>query len=152
VATPEIANAYQGPTISTFGGNPIACVTASAVIDLIEDDDLIRNCDVVGTYLRDGLLELQKKYPVIGDVRGLGMMQALELVVDAKTKEPAPALANQVLEAARERGLLVGKGGTYNNVIRMAPAMNIGKSDVDEGLRLLDQSFAAVTHAVLATA
>jgi 4-aminobutyrate aminotransferase len=152
VATPEIANAYQGPTISTFGGNPIACVTASAVIDLIEEDDLIRNCDVVGTYLRDGLLELQKKYPVIGDVRGLGMMQALELVVDAKTKEPAPALANQVLEAARERGLLVGKGGTYNNVIRMAPAMNIGKSDVDEGLRLLDQSFAAVTHAVLATA
>jgi 4-aminobutyrate aminotransferase-like enzyme len=107
---------------------------------------------VVGSYLHDGLLELQKKYAIIGDVRGLGMMQAVELVVDPKTKEPAPALANQLLEAARERGLLVGKGGTYNNVVRMAPAMNIAKSDVDEALRLLDQSFAAVTQAALAIA
>ena len=152
VATPEIANAYQGPTIATFGGNPVACVTASAVIDLIEEDDLIRNCDVVGTYLQDGLLELKKKYPVIGDVRGLGMMQALELVTDPKSKEPAAAIANEILEAARERGLLIGKGGMYNNVLRMSPAMNIAKSDVDEALRLLDQSFAAVTQKAMATA
>src|ERR1700728_4593739 len=146
VATPEVANAYQGPTIATFGGNPVACVTASAVIDLIEEDDLIQNCDVVGGYLRDGLLELQKKYPVIGDVRGLGLMQALELVTDPVTKEPAAALATEMLEAARERGLLIGKGGMYNNVLRMSPPMNIAKSDVDEALRLLDESFAAVTH------
>jgi 4-aminobutyrate aminotransferase len=152
VATPEIANAYQGPTIATFGGNPVACVTASAVIDLIEEDDLIRNCDVVGTYLQDGLLELKKKYPVIGDVRGLGMMQAMELVTDPKSKEPAAAIANEMLEATRERGLLIGKGGMYNNVLRMSPAMNIAKSDVDEALRLLDQSFAAVTQKAMATA
>src|SRR6266702_967541 len=150
VATPEIANAYKGPTIATFGGNPVACVTASAVIDLIEEDDLIHNCDVVGTYLHDGLLDLQKKYPVIGDVRGLGLMQAMELVTDPNTKEPAAALANDMLEAARERGLLIGKGGMYNNVLRMSPAMNIAKSDVDEALRLLDQSFAAVTQNLLA--
>jgi 4-aminobutyrate aminotransferase len=150
VATPEIANAYQGPTIATFGGNPVACVTAKAVIDLIEEDDLIRNCDVVGGYLRDGLLELQKKYACIGDVRGLGLMQGMELVVDAKTKEPATALAAEMLEAARERGLLIGKGGTYNNVVRMAPAMNIGKADVDEALRVLDESFAAVTQRAMA--
>jgi 4-aminobutyrate aminotransferase len=152
VATPEIANAYQGPTISTFGGNPVACVTAKAVIDLIEEDDLIRNCDVVGGYLHDGLRELQKKYACIGDVRGLGMMQAMELVVDAKTKEPAPAMAAEVLEAARERGLLIGKGGTYNNVVRMAPAMNIGKADVDEALKVLDESFAVVTQRAAARA
>jgi len=152
VATPEIANAYQGPTIATFGGNPIACVTAKAVIDLIEEDDLIRNCDVVGTYLHDGLLDLQKKHPVIGDVRGLGLMQAMELVTDPKTKEPAAAIASEMLEAARERGLLIGKGGMYNNVLRMSPAMNIAKSDVDEALRLLDQSFAAVTQKAMATA
>jgi 4-aminobutyrate aminotransferase-like enzyme len=152
VATPEVANAYQGPTIATFGGNPIACVTASAVIDLIEEDDLIHNCDVVGTYLHDGLLDLQKKYPVIGDVRGLGLMQAMELVTDPKSEEPAAALAAEMLEAARERGLLIGKGGMYNNVLRMSPPMNIAKSDVDEALRLLDESFAAVTHKVMATA
>ena len=152
VATPEIANAYQGPTIATFGGNPIACVTAKAVIDLIEEDDLIHNCDVVGTYLRDGMLELQKKYPIIGDVRGMGLLQAMELVVDPVTKEPATALTAEVLEAARERGLLIGKGGMHNNVVRMAPPMNIGKSDVDEALRVLDESFAAVTSRVLATA
>ena len=152
MATPEIANAYQGPTIATFGGNPVACVTASAVIDLIEEDDLIVIAMWSGTYLREGLEELQKKYPVIGDVRGLGLMQALELVTDPKTREPAPVLASEMLEAARERGLLIGKGGMYNNVLRMSPAMNIAKSDVDEALRLLDQSFAAVTQKAMATA
>ena len=100
----------------------------------------------MGSYLRDGLLDLQKKYPVIGDVRGLGLMQAMELVTDPVTKEPAPALAAEMLEAARERGLLIGKGGMYNNVLRMSPAMNIAKSDVDEALLILDQSFAAVTQ------
>jgi len=152
VATAEIANAYQGPTIATFGGNPVACVTARAVIDLIEEDDLIRNCDVVGGYLRDGLLDLQRKYAIIGDVRGMGLMQALELVTNPKTKEPAPQLADQMLEAAREAGLLIGKGGMYNNVLRMSPPMNIAKSDVDEALRMLDTAFAAVTAKILATA
>ena len=148
VATAEIADAYRGPTISTFGGNPLASVTASAVIDLIEEDDLIRNCDVVGSYLREGMLELQKKYPIIGEVRGLGLMQAMELVVDPVTKEPAPALVNAMLEATRERGLLIGKGGMYNSVLRLSPAMNIAKSDVDEALRLLDESFAAVSKSM----
>jgi 4-aminobutyrate aminotransferase len=152
VATSEVADAYQGPTIATFGGNPVACATAKAVIDLIEEDGLIRNCDVVGTYLRDGLEELQRKYPIIGDVRGMGLMQALELVKHPQTKEPAPELANYMLEAARERGLLIGKGGMYNNVLRMSPPMNIGKSDVEEALRLLDESFAAVTRSAMTTA
>ncbi len=152
IATPEVANAYLGPSVATFGGNPVACVTAKAVIDLIEEDDLLTNCDVVGGYLRDRLLELQQKYPVIGDVRGMGLMQALELVVDPKTKEPAPALATEILEVARDHGLLIGKGGMYNNVLRISPAMNIGKSDVDEFYRLLDLTFAAVMAAMMATA
>jgi 4-aminobutyrate aminotransferase len=152
IATPEVANAYQGPSISTFGGNPIASVTAKAVIDLIEEDDLLTNCDVVGGYLRERLLELQQKYPVIGDVRGMGLMQAMELVTDPKTKEPAPALATEILEVARDHGLLIGKGGMYNNVLRLSPPMNIGKGDVDEAFRLLDLSFAAVTAAILASA
>jgi 4-aminobutyrate aminotransferase-like enzyme len=152
VATPEIANAFQGPTISTFGGNPIASVTASAVIDLIEADDLRTNCTITGGYLRDRLTELQQRFPIIGDVRGMGLMQALELVVDPVTKEPAPALATEVLEVARDRGLLIGKGGMYNNVIRMSPPMNIGKDDVDEAIRILEETFTAVTAAMCATA
>jgi 4-aminobutyrate aminotransferase-like enzyme len=151
IATPEVANAFQGPSISTFGGNPIASVTAKAVIDLIEEDDLITNCDVVGGYLREQLEELQDKFPCIGDVRGMGLMQGLELVTDPVTKEPAPSLTTEVMEAARERGLLIGKGGMYNNVLRMSPPMNIGKGDVDEAMRLLEESFAAVTAAMFAT-
>jgi 4-aminobutyrate aminotransferase len=152
VATPEVANAFQGPTISTFGGNPIASVTASAVIDLIEADDLRTNCTLTGAYLRERLTELQQRFPIIGDVRGMGLMQALELVVDPATKEPAPALATEVLEAARDRGLLIGKGGMYNNVLRLSPPMNIGKADVDEAIRILEETFAAVTAALCTTA
>ena len=152
VATPEIANAYQGPTIATFGGNPIACVTASAVIDLIEEDDLIRNCDVVGSYLHDGLLEMQKKYPIIGDVRGLGMMQAIELVPDPKTKEPAPALPTRCWKPRANADCSSAKAACTTTSLRMSPAMNIAKSDVDEALRMLDESFAAVTQKMLATA
>jgi 4-aminobutyrate aminotransferase-like enzyme len=152
IATPEIANAYKGPTIATFGGNPISCVAAKAVIDLIEEDDLRANCAVVGAYMRDKLLELQQRHSIIGDVRGMGLMQALELVKDPKTKEPAPEFANAMLEAARENGLLIGKGGMYNNVLRMSPPMNISKADVNEAFRLLDLSFASVTAAMLATA
>jgi len=82
----------------------------------------------------------------------MGLMQAMELVTDPKTKDPAPALANQMMEAAREAGLLIGKGGMYNNVLRMSPPMNIAKSDVDQALRMLDTAFASVTAKTLANA
>jgi len=147
VAKPEIAAAYTAPTICTFGGNPVTSVVAKAVIDIIEEDNLLENCHVVGGYFREKLEELQAKYDIIGDVRGMGMMQAMELVVDRKTKEPGTALANEMLDAARDRGLLIGKGGMFNNTLRMSPPMNISKSDVDEAVRILDESFAAVTKA-----
>jgi 4-aminobutyrate aminotransferase-like enzyme len=114
------------------------------VIEVIEEDNLMENTYVVGGYFRQKLEELQQKYPLIGEVRGMGMMQALELVKDRQTKEPAAQETNAVLEAARNNGLLVGKGGMYANVIRMAPPMNISKADVDEGIRLLDKSFSEV--------
>ena len=89
---------------------------------------------------RDDLLDLG----LIGDVRGMGLLQALELVKDRQTKEPAAQEANQIMERTRANGLLVGKGGLYSNTIRMAPPMNISKADVDEGIRLLDKSFSEV--------
>jgi 4-aminobutyrate aminotransferase-like enzyme len=141
ITTAEIADKFQGLTISTFGGNPVTSVAARAVIEVIEEENLRENTHIVGGYFRKGLEELQAKHPLIGDVRGMGMMQALELVKDRATKEPAPGETTQVLEGARQNGLLIGKGGLYGNVIRMAPPMNISKADVDEGIRLLDKTF-----------
>jgi 4-aminobutyrate aminotransferase len=148
VAKPEIADAFQGLTISTFGGNPVTSVTAKAVIDVIEEDDLRTNAAVVGSYFREKLEGLQAKHALIGDVRGMGLMQALELVEDRGTKQPAPAKTNALMEEARKRGLLIGKGGFYGNVIRMSPPLNIGKADVDEAVRILDESFTALEQAV----
>jgi 4-aminobutyrate aminotransferase-like enzyme len=99
----------------------------------------------MGAYFRGKLEELQQKYPVIGDVRGKGLMLALELVKDPQTKEPAPEAARRLLERTRDNGLLIGKGGLYSNVIRLSPMLNIAKSDVDEAVRLLDRSLAEVS-------
>jgi 4-aminobutyrate aminotransferase-like enzyme len=144
ITTAELADKFQGLNIATFGGNPVTSVAARAVIELIEEENLRENTFVVGGYFRKKLEELQQKYPLIGEVRGMGMMQALELVRDRQTKEPAGAETNQILERTRANGLLVGKGGMYANVIRMAPPMNISEADVDEGIRLLDKSFSEV--------
>jgi 4-aminobutyrate aminotransferase-like enzyme len=144
ITTAELADKYQGLNIATFGGNPVTSVAARAVIEVIEEENLRENTFVVGGYFRKKLEELQQKYPLIGDVRGMGMMQAMELVKDRQTKEHAAQETNQVLERTRANGLLVGKGGMYGNVIRMAPPMNISKADVDEGIRLLDKSFSEV--------
>ncbi|MGH9705943.1 MAG: aspartate aminotransferase family protein, partial [Candidatus Acidiferrales bacterium] len=146
VTTSELADKFQGLTIATFGGNPVTSVAARAVIEVIEEENLRENAHVTGGYFRGRLEELQQKYPLIGDVRGMGMMQALELVKDRQTKEPAPQETTQLLERTRENGLLVGKGGLHGNVIRMAPPMNISKADVDEGIRMLDRSLAEITR------
>src|SRR5579862_1903976 len=144
ITTSDLAGKFQGLTIATFGGNPVTSVAARAVIEVIEEENLRENTYEVGGYLRQQLEALQQKYPLIGDVRGMGLMQAMELVRDRATKEPAPAETNQLLERARANGLLIGKGGLFANVIRLAPPMNISKADVDEAIRLLDKSFAEI--------
>jgi len=140
VATPEVADSLQGLTISTFGGNPVATTAAKAVLDLIDAENLLTNAAETGAHLRGRLEELRHKHAVIGDVRGMGLMQALELVEDRQTKAPAPAAAAELMEAARRNGLLVGKGGMYGNCIRISPPLNVSKSDVDEFARRLDRS------------
>jgi 4-aminobutyrate aminotransferase len=87
---------------------------------------------------------LQEKYDVIGDVRGMGLMQALELVKDRKTKEPAPQAVLKVFEETKKRGVLIGKGGLYGNVIRMGPPLIASKDDMDELVSALDESLATV--------
>jgi len=144
ITTADLAGKFQGLTISTFGGNPVTSVAARAVIEIIEEDNLLENAHVVGSYFRKRLEELQERHALIGDVRGMGMMQGLELVRDRKTKEPAPAETTELMERARANGLLIGKGGLYANVIRLAPPLNISKADVDESIRLLDKSLSEV--------
>jgi 4-aminobutyrate aminotransferase len=141
---PDIADAYKGLTISTFGGNPVTCAAAKATIDLIEEDRLMDNAHEVGNHFHQSLEALKEKHTLIGDVRGMGLMQGIELVKDRRTKEPATEATNRVMERARANGLLVGKGGLHGNVVRMSPPLNISKSDVEVALTALDKSLAEV--------
>jgi 4-aminobutyrate aminotransferase-like enzyme len=143
-ATPEVADAYPGLTFSTFGGNPVSMAAALAVIKIIEDDDLKRNAAVVGAYFRERLDGLKEKYPVIGDVRGMGLMQAMELVKDRETKEPDPQSVAKVFEETRRRGVLIGKGGLYANVIRTGLMLNSTKDTVNELIEALDAALSTV--------
>ena len=136
----EVADSVKKLTISTFGGGPISTVAAKAVIDLIEDERLGVNAEETGGYLKNKLLELQEKHPLIGDVRGMGLMQAIELVEDRTSKTPATASTLRVMEAAREHRVLIGRGGIDGNVIRISPPLNIARSDIDDFIGALDAS------------
>ena len=148
IARPEIADAMRGMTISTFGGNPVATTAARAVLDFIEEENLLANSAEAGAHLRARLDELKEKHALVGDVRGMGLMQAVELVEDRRSKVPAGPATAQVLEAAREEGILMGKGGLYGNVLRITPPLNIGKADVDEFSRRLDRCLTRVSESI----
>jgi alanine-glyoxylate transaminase / (R)-3-amino-2-methylpropionate-pyruvate transaminase len=98
----------------------------------------------MGNRLREGLNALQEKYPVIGDVRGMGLMQGMELV--GEKKKPDVESTKRLMELTKNNGLLLGKGGTYGNVLRIAPSLNVIKDEVDHALKVLDQSFGQLGH------
>lgn len=146
LATVPIADSWKHGNIATFGGNPISTAAANATIDVITSEKLPDNATVMGKLLREGLEALKRKYPKgIGDVRGKGLMQAIELVVDetAGNRTPDAAATSRLFEETKKRGLLIGRGGLWGNVVRIAPALNVTKSEIEEGLKALDESFAA---------
>ncbi len=143
LARAAVADSFKGSTIATFGGNPVTMAAAKAVVDVIESDKLADNAKTVGAHLRRRLEGLQEKHGAIGEVRGMGLMQGVELVKDRKTKEPAPERAAAVLETAKNKGLIIGKGGLLGNVLRITPALNVSASDADQAADVLDQAFAA---------
>lgn len=147
-ARPEVADAMKGVTISTFGGNPVTTTAAKAVIDFIDEQKLQINAAEVGAYLRARLEEMKAKFPVVGDVRGMGLMQAVELVEDPEKKTPSPALTAAIMEHCRQAGVLLGRGGTYGNCLRITPPLNISKGDVDQAMSALQEALVKVSSPV----
>lgn len=147
VATPEVADSYPGVTFSTFGGNPVSTSAALAVIRVIEEEELRRNAATVGAYLRERLEAIQERHAIVGDVRGLGLMQGLELVKDRQTKEPHPEAVLHVFEETKRRGVLIGRGGLYGNVIRLGMPLIARPEHVDVLADALDAALASVPGA-----
>ncbi len=148
IATADIADSLVKNSISTFGGNPVACAAANQVIEIVERDNLAENCERLGRVLQGGLKKIQEKFPrEIGDVRGLGLMQAIELVVDETKHDrtPNPEFTDKLMEETKNRGLLIGRGGLYGNVIRIAPALNVTPPAVDEALQILADAMTAIS-------
>jgi 4-aminobutyrate aminotransferase-like enzyme len=144
IAKPEIAAALQGLSLSTYGGNPVSMAATNATFDVMEAHDVPARAARLGKQLRERLDALRERFAFIGDVRGMGLMQALELVEDRKSKEPAPGKAARLMEAAKREGLLLGKGGRWGNVLRIAPPMLIGDDELREGCDRLERALAAV--------
>ena len=132
----EIIDSYPANLISTFGGNPMASAAALAVLDALEEDDLQTNSYKIGSRLKNGLDHLADETPQIAEVRGKGLMLGVELA-DPGGLAPDPALAAAVLEEARSEGLLIGKGGLYGNVLRIAPPLSLTEDESDEGCEKL---------------
>jgi 4-aminobutyrate aminotransferase-like enzyme len=142
VARAAVADSFKGMTIATFGGNPVTAAVAKAVVDVIREDKLMDNAATVGGHFRSRLDGLAEKHQIVGDVRGMGLMQGIELVKDRKTKEPAPLAAAAVMEGAKDRGLIIGKGGLFGNVLRISPALNVTREDADQAADVIDQALA----------
>jgi 4-aminobutyrate aminotransferase/(S)-3-amino-2-methylpropionate transaminase len=126
----------------TFAGNPLACAAGLAVLDIFEDENLLERGQELGVRLMDAFCEYQRRYPQIGDVRGVGPMLGMELVKDPDTKEPAPDLATAIVDEARNQGLLLLKAGLYANVIRVLVPLVVTERDIDEALHALEGALA----------
>jgi alanine-glyoxylate transaminase / (R)-3-amino-2-methylpropionate-pyruvate transaminase len=142
----EIAEALTSRIhFNTFGGNPVSMAAGLAVLEVIDEDGLQENARRVGARLLQGLGRLQTHHRLVGEVRGLGLMLGLELVADEATRKPATAQTLDVLEAAREMGLLVGKGGLDGNVLRIKPPMCVTIQDADFAVDVLDRALTRVS-------
>jgi 4-aminobutyrate aminotransferase-like enzyme/Ser/Thr protein kinase RdoA (MazF antagonist) len=133
ITTSEIARSFDNGMefFSTFGGNPVACAAGLAVLNAVEEENLQERALGVGNYLKESLLSLQERYPIIGDVRGPGLFLGVDLVLDPVTRSAATAQAGYVVNRLRESGILTGTDGPFNNVIKLRPALIISERDVD---------------------
>lgn len=146
VARADLLNEFRDSSMyfNTFAGNPVSCAVGMAVLDVLEQEDLLTNAVVTGDYVKQGLRSLQEKHILIGDVRGSGMFFGLDLVSDRQTKQPAAAEAKRVVNEMRRRGILISKIGPHDNVLKMRPPMPFAREHADQLLSVLDDVLAAV--------
>jgi len=148
VARGDVMDCLTANSISTFGGNPLSTAGATAALDYVLDHDLQANAAELGNRILDALRGSQQRCSTVGDVRGKGLMIGIEMV-EPGSRTPSPAAAGSVLEKTRDAGLLVGKGGLYGNVVRLAPPMTLTEDEAEEGLRILLDAI-TTTHEELA--
>jgi 4-aminobutyrate aminotransferase-like enzyme len=141
IAPQAIADSFQpGEHLSTFGGNPVSCAAAIANIDVLQSEELIKHSAELGTWALAELRGLQERNPLIGDVRGQGLMIGIELVRDRATKEPAPTEAAQVRALCREAGVLIGVGGQFGNVLRLQPPLVITQEQLAHAIQVVAEA------------
>ncbi len=148
ITTGEIAAAWSSNSISTFGGNPVCMAAAVATMAVMQEEDVPTRSKQRGDQVRRALDALGREFDWIGEVRGMGLMQAMELVTDATSKEPSPERARALLEATREEGLLVGLGGRYGHVVRMGPSLLVTPEEVDDAMARLSRACRMVDRAL----
>ena len=146
VTTRAIAEAFDNGMefFSTFGGNPVSCACGLAVLDVIQREQLQDRARRMGARFLDGLKALMQRHPLIGDVRGSGLFLGIELVRDRNTLEPADLEAESIVNAMRERGILLSTDGPLHNVIKIKPPMVLDQEDIDMTLRQLDDVLKAL--------
>ena len=141
VSTEPLVNGFREEVMyfNTFGGNPVSCAVAQAVLDVIKEEQLVENARVVGDYLRDGLRKLQHSFDLIGDVRGPGLFVGVELVTDREKKTPATKAARRVVNQMKDRGVLISKIGPHDNVLKMRPPIAFSSGNVDQLLSVFEE-------------
>jgi 4-aminobutyrate aminotransferase len=135
-----------GSHISTLGGNPVACVAALTVLELIKSEHLLENSTRLGNYILRRLRELAEKYEVIGDVRGKGLMIGLEIVENSSSKKPAPVLAQKIIQKSFRRGVLLAKAGS--SVVQISPPLTINKGLLDKGMQIIESTISEVVDQI----
>lgn len=143
ITNDKIGKTFTKPSASTLGGNPVSAAAGIAVLEYIERHNLIKRAETLGKRLKDGLLKLKDKYSIIGDVRGIGLMLGAELVKE--NKEPATRETDIILEALKDRGIIIGKNGEYRNVLAFQPPLVISEEDIDSLIIELDNVLENVT-------
>jgi alanine-glyoxylate transaminase/(R)-3-amino-2-methylpropionate-pyruvate transaminase len=140
VSRPEVSKTLTNRVhFNTFGGNPISMTQGLATLEVIDSEGIQENALAVGGHLKSRLIELGQKHALIGDVRGMGLLLGVELVTDRVSKTPAKAQTAAVMELAKDRGLLIGRGGLHGNVLRIKPPMCLTKDDADFLVDCLDE-------------
>ncbi len=142
----EVAQAFANGMeyFNTFGGNPVSCAAGLAVLDVLEQENLLHNASEQGSYLLNGMARLKEKYPAVGDVRGRGLFFGIEMVRDRTTKEHAGDVASRIVNRAKELGVLMGTDGPYDNVIKLRPPMIFRREHADMLLEALDRAMGDV--------